>query len=304
MWLSGIWEPFFVQFHRTVVAPSDLEKQRNVSILHKQFFPHMNKVYRLNGITIVACVLGVLLALVTVWVFIDACIDPAKADNRLGGVIVMGIIMLFFLALSLFGIIELNDSIILTEEGIKFHLHRQTFARPYSLKAINDEVLWKDIQDASFDRRDNTTFLVLELVSGEKKEFGIGHIEKRVMVDIESRLYPERYINEEEEEDPDRPDSLEWSKKKAFRKLLICAAVEAIGAVLIAAGQRWGVLVSFGALIYGGSSLYQYYTYNSIVSNPVLAKKGRKMILLGALLLVAIIVAVVLISDATIPPAS
>lgn len=264
----------------------------------------MNKVYRLNGITIVTCVLGVLLALVTVWVFIDACIDPAKADNRLGGVIVMGIIMLFFLALSLFGIIELNDSIILTEEGIKFHLHRQTFARPYSLKAINDEVLWKDIQDASFDRRDNTTFLVLELVSGEKKEFGIGHIEKRVMVDIESRLYPERYINEEEEEDPDRPDSLEWSKKKAFRKLLICAAVEAIGAVLIAAGQRWGVLVSFGALIYGGSSLYQYYTYNSIVSNPVLAKKGRKMILLGALLLVAIIVAVVLISDATIPPAS
>ena len=264
----------------------------------------MNKVYRLNGITIVACVLGVLLALVTVWVFIDACIDPAKADNRLGGVIVMGIIMLFFLALSLFGIIELNDSIILTEDGIKFHIHRQTFARPYSLKAIDDEVLWKDIKDASFDRRDKTTFLVLELVSGEVKEFGIGHIEKRVMVDIESRLYPERYINEEEEEDPDRPDSLEWSKKKAFRKLLICAAVEAIGAVVIAAGQRWGILVSFIALTYGGSSLFQYYTYNSIVSNPVLAKKGRKMLLLGALLLVAILVAVILIADSTIPPAS
>ena len=76
-------------------------------------------------------------------------------------------------------------------------------------------------------------------------------------------LYPERYINEEEEEDPDRPDSLEWSKKKD-----------------------------------------QYYTYNSIVSNPVLAKKGRKMLLLGALLLVAILVAVILIADATIPPAS
>ena len=160
------------------------------------------------------------------------------------------------------------------------------------------------LSSTRFDGRDNTTFLVLELVSGEKKEFGIGHIEKRVMVDIESRIYPERYINEEEEEDADRPDSLEWSKKKAFRKLLVCAAVEALGAVLIAAGQRWGVMVSFLALIYGGSSLYQYYTYNSIVSNPVLAKKGRKMILLGALLLVAIIVAVVLISDATIPPAS
>ena len=264
----------------------------------------MNRVYKLNGIMIEACVLSVLLALVTVGVFIDACIDPAKADNRLGGVIVMGIIMLFFLVLSFFGIIELNDSIILTKEGIKFHLHRQTFARPYSLKPIDDEVLWKDIQDASFDRRDNTTFLVLELVSGEKKEFGIGHIEKRVMVDIESRLYPERYINEEKEEDPDRPDSLEWSKKKALRKLLICAAVEVIGAVLIAAGQRLGVMVSFIALIYGGFSLYQYYTYNSIVTNPVLAKKGRKTILLGALLLVAILVAVILISDAMIPPAS
>jgi hypothetical protein len=148
----------------------------------------MNKVYRLNGITIVACVVGVLLALLTVWLFIVACLDPAKADNRYVGVILMGIGMLFFLALSLFGIIELNDSIILTEEGIKFHIHRQTFARPYSLKAIDDEVLWKDIKDASFDRRDNTTFLVLELVSGEVKEFGIGHIEKRVMVDIESRL--------------------------------------------------------------------------------------------------------------------
>jgi uncharacterized membrane-anchored protein len=144
----------------------------------------------------------------------------------------------------------------------------------------------------------------LELVSGEKKEFGIGHIEKRVMVDIESRIYPERYINEEEEEDADRPDSLEWSKKKAFRKLLVCAAVEALGAVLIAAGQRWGVMVSFLALIYGGTSLYQYYTYNSIVTNPVLAKKGRKTILLGALLLVAILVAVILISDATIPTAN
>ena len=80
--------------------------------------------------------------------------------------------------------------------------------------------------------------------------------------------------------------------------------MEAIGAVVIAAGQRWGILVSFIALTYGGSSLFQYYTYNSIVSNPVLAKKGRQTLLLGALLLVAIIVAVILIADATIPPAS
>ena len=229
----------------------------------------MNKVYRLSGFTKVVFIVSILLVLFFGWVFVDACIDSAKADNGYVGIIVMGIILLCFLALWFFGIIELNDSIILTEDGIKFHIHRQTFARPYSLKAIE-----------------------------------IGHIEKRVMVDIESRLYPERYINEEEEEDPDRPDSLEWSKKKAFRKLLICAAVEAIGAVVIAAGQRWGILVSFIALTYGGSSLFQYYTYNSIVSNPVLAKKGRQTLLLGALLLVAIIVAVILIADATIPPAS
>ena len=284
---------------------SSLEMRKNLSIFASRIDGgSMNNVYRISGFTKVICVLGILLALLTVWVFVDACIDPAKADNRLGGVIVMGIIMLLFLAAAMICIIELNDKVILTEDGIKFHLHRQTFARPYSLKVIDDEVLWKDIQDASFDRRDNTTFLVLELVSGEKKEFGISHIENRVMVDIESRLYPERYINEEEEEDSDRPDSLEWSKKKAFRKLLICAAVEAIGAVLVAVGQRWGIMVSFIALIYGCYSLYQYYTYNSLISNPVLAKKGRKMILLGALLLVAIIVAVVLISDATIPPAS
>ena len=66
----------------------------------------MNKVYRLNGVTIAACVLGVLLALLPAWLFIKACFDPAKADNGYVGVIVMGIIMLFFLALSLFGIIQ------------------------------------------------------------------------------------------------------------------------------------------------------------------------------------------------------
>ncbi len=264
----------------------------------------MNKVYRLNGITIIVFIVITLLVLLTAWVFITVGLDPAKADNGYVGVIVMGITLLFFLALWFIGFIELNDKVILTDDGIKFHIHRQTFSRPYSLKAIDDEVLWKDIQDASFDRRDNTTFLVLELVSGEVKEFGIGHLGKRLMVDIEYHLYHERYIDEEEEEDPDRPGSLEWSKKIAFRMLLICAAVEAIGAVLIAAGQRWGVMVSFLALICGGSSLYKYYTYNSIVSNPVLAKKGRKTILIGALLLVAILVAVILISDATIPPAS
>jgi len=162
----------------------------------------MNNVYRLNGITIIVFIVITLLVLLTAWVFITVGLDPAKADNGYAGVIVMGITLLFFLALWFIGFIELNDKVILTDDGIKFHIHRQTFSRPYSLKAIDDEVLWKDIQDASFDRRDNTTFLVLELVSGEVKEFGIGHLGKRLMVDIEYHLYHERYIDEEEEEDP------------------------------------------------------------------------------------------------------
>jgi len=261
----------------------------------------MNNVYRISGFTIVICVLVLLLAILGVKEFVDACIDPAKADNRLTGVILMGIIMLFLLDLFLLNILGLSDKVILTDNGIKLRLHRQTLSCVYSFKAIEDEVLWKDIQDAYFVKKEYTTFLVLELVSGEVKEFGIGHLEKRVMVDIESHLYPKRYVNEKEEEDADRPYSLEWSKKKEFRKLLVSAAVEAIGPVLMAVGQRWGVIVSFIALMGGIYFLYQYYTYNSMVSSPVLAKKGRKMILLGALLLGAILVALLIISDATIP---
>ena len=262
----------------------------------------MNKVFRINGFTIALCALGIFFALLMVWGFIDACTNPAKADNRLAGVIVMGIIMLLFLAVALICIIELNDNAILTDKGIKLHLHRQTFSRPYSLKAINDEVLWKDIRDVSFVEKDNTTFLVLELISGEVKEFGIGHLEKRLVVDIESRVYPGTGIDEEEE-NADRPGSLEWSKKKAFRKLLVWISVEGIGAVLIAVGERWGIMLAIFALILGFLPLYQYYLYNSLLSNPVLAKKGRKTLFLGALLLVGLLVVAVIIADATIPPA-
>lgn len=265
---------------------------------------NMKKVFRISGITKVVCVVGILLALLFVWVFIDACVDPAKADNRLTGVIVTGLGMLFFFAMALIGIIELNDSVILTDDGIKLHLHRQTFSRSYSLKAIDDEVLWKDIKEVSFVEKERTTFLVLKLISGEVKEYGVGHLEKRLPVDINCRLYPGTYINEEEEEDAERPDSLEWSKKKAFRKLLICASVEAIGAVLIAVGERWGVMLSFIALMLGCYSLYKYYLYNSLLSNPALIKKGRVRIFLGALLLVSILVVVIMISDATIPQAN
>ena len=250
------------------------------------------------------CVVSILLALATIWVFIDACIDPAKADNRLGGVITMGVVMSIFLVMALIAIIELNDKVVLTDDGIKLHLHRQTFSRPYSLRAIDDEILWKDIRDASFVDKDQTKFLVLELMSGEVKEFGIGHLEKRLPIDIESYLYPGTYANEEEEEDANNPGSLEWSKKKAFRRLLAWASGEAVGAVLTAVGQRWGIMLAFISLIFGCLSLYKYYVYNSLLSNPVLAKKGRLTLFLGALLLAGLLVVVIIIADATIPPAA
>ena len=70
----------------------------------------MNKVYRLSGFTKVVFIVSIVLVLFFGWVFVDACIDSAKADNGYVGIIVMGIILLCFLALWFFGIIELVES--------------------------------------------------------------------------------------------------------------------------------------------------------------------------------------------------
>ena len=255
----------------------------------------MNRVFRVSGITKVLCGLAILLALFMVWAFIDT----VKADNGLAGVILMGVIMVLFLAMALIAVIELNDKVILTDDGIKVHLHRQTISRSYSLKAIDDEVLWKDIRDASFVEKDNTNLLVLELISGEVREFGIGHMEKRLPVEIESYLNPGTYADEEEEEDADTPQSLEWFKKKTFRKVLAWVSVEAVGTVLVAFGKRWGLLLALAALLFGCLSLYSYYRYNALLSNPVLAKKGRAALFLGALVVVGLFVVAFIIADTT-----
>ncbi len=255
----------------------------------------MNRVFRVSGITKVLCGLAILLALFMVWAFIDT----VKADNGLSGVILMGVIMVLFLAMALIAVIELNDKVILTDDGIKVHLHRQTFSRSYSLKAIDDEVLWKDIRDASFVEKDNTNLLVLELISGEVREFGIGHMEKRLPVEIESYLNPGTYADEEEEEDADTPQSLEWFKKKTFRKVLAWVSVETVGTVLVALGKRWGLLLALAALLLGCLSLYTYYRYNALLSNPALAKKGRAALFLGALLVVGLFVVAFIIADTT-----
>lgn len=209
-----------------------------------------------------------------VYLFIDAFSISPEEGNRLFSIILFGAGMLFFLFVELFCILSLKDYTVLTDNGIKLHLHRQTF--PYSFKPIDDEIAWKDIQDASFVDEKNTTFAVFDLVSGEV---------------------------EEEEEDERTPGSLEWAKKKQFNEVLVAGALEIVGTILIALKRRWGILVVFAALIFGISSLYQYYQYNSVQSNPVLAKKGRIYLILGVLLLLVLLAAALIASDATLPAA-
>ena len=208
------------------------------------------------------------------YLFIDAFSISPEEGNRLFSIILFGAGMLFFLFVDLFCILSLKDYTVLTDNGIKLHLHRQTF--PYSFKPIDDEIAWKDIQDASFVDEKNTTFAVFYLVSGEV---------------------------EEEEEDERTPGSLEWAKKKQFNEVLVAGALEIVGTILIALKLRWGILVVFAALIFGISSLYQYYQYNSVQSNPVLAKKGRIYLILGVLLLLVLLAAALIASDATLPAA-
>ena len=261
----------------------------------------MNKTYKVSGFTKLITVLGLPLVGLFVYLFIDACNIPSEANNKLFSIIFFGAGMLFFLFLELACILSLKDSVVLTDDGIKLHLHRQTF--PYSFKPIDDEIAWKDIQDACSVEKKNTTFVVLDLVSGETKEFAIGHLVKPLQIDIASRFDPDAQIVEEEEEDERTPGSLEWAKKKEFNGVLVAAALEIVGTILIASKLRWGILAVVLGLIFGISSLYQYYQYNSVQSNPALAKKGRVYLILGALLLFVLLAAALIASDATLPAA-
>ena len=262
----------------------------------------MNKTYKVSGFTKLVTVLGLPLVGLFVYLFIDAFSISPEEGNRLFSIILFGAGMLFFLFVELFCILSLKDYTVLTDNGIKLHLHRQTF--PYSFKPIDDEIAWKDIQDASFVDEKNTTFAVFELVSGEVKEFAIGHLVKSLQWDIDSHFDPESQIVEEEEEEDERtPGSLEWAKKKQFNEVLVAGVLEIVGTILIALKLRWGILVVFAALIFGISSLYQYYQYNSVQSNPVLAKKGRIYLILGVLLLLVLLAAALIASDATLPAA-
>ena len=69
--------------------------------------------------------LGVLFALVLVGAFSYTCFDPQYADDRRSMVTVAGVITLVFIFLAIFCILELKDNVILTNDKIKIHLHRQ-----------------------------------------------------------------------------------------------------------------------------------------------------------------------------------
>lgn len=257
-------------------------------------------VYKISNFMTVMAIIGLLLALFIIGVMVNLCINPLKADTRLSSILVTGIIILMLggvlfisACAALFGFIELKDNVVLTDDKIKFHLHKQTL--PPSFKVIDDEVLWKDIRDVTFVEKESSTFLVLTLISGDVKEFGIGHLEKRLQVDLEYRRNPKAYIEMEEE--------LKWLKKKAFQKLPIWLSMELIGAVLMVMGQHWGIILAVFALMFSFFPLTLYHHYNSCFSNPATVKKGRIVILLGTLLLVGILAAAIILSEAITQPA-
>lgn len=250
---------------------------------------------------------GILMASFFVGLFPYICISLFNSDIQLPVALVIlllfGAITLGFVLLAYVCLDERSDTVTLTDNKIKFHLHRQTF--PYSLKAIDDEIRWKDIQNATFVNKENTTVLVLTLISGEVKEFGIGHMDNHLKWSIESHFAPETLIEKEDvelEEDkdfvPGSPGTLAWSKKKAFRRLLISAFAGIIGIILIAMGKVpvVGFLLVFNGLLFGFIFLYQYHMYNSLHIDPALSSKGRIMTILGGLLLVCILVAALIVS--------
>lgn len=225
-------------------------------------------VYKTSSFMKAMAILGFLLALLMIGVMVNLCINPLEEDNRLSSILATGIIMVFSGAVllisacaALFGFIELKDNVVLTNHHIKCHLHQQ--ALPPSFKVIDDEVLWKDVKDASLVEKESTTFLVLTLLSGEVKEFGIGHLDKRLQVDIEYSRNPKAYIEMEEE--------LEWLKKKVLKKLPVWLSMELIGAILMVAGQHRGIILAVYALMLGFLSLSKSNNYNSCFSDSLVA---------------------------------
>ena len=261
----------------------------------------MKKIYKTSSFTKAMGPVGVLIALFFVGLSINVGIALFHSDNGPFGTLIIlllfGAVTLGFVLLAYIGIDERHDTVTLTDNKIRFHLHRQTF--PYSLKAIDDEIRWKDTKNATFVYKERTTVLILTLISGEVKEFGIGHMDKRLKGAIESHFAPEVFLEEKdteqvEDEDfvPGSPGTLAWSKKRAFLRLCFSALAGILGTILIALG-KWpvfGFILVFYGLLFGFMFLYLYHLYNTMHIDPALSMKGRIITILGGLLLVCILV--------------
>ena len=263
----------------------------------------MKKIYKTSSFTKAMGPMGILIALFFVGLSINVGIALFHSDNGPFGTLIIlllfGAVTLGFVLLAYIGIDERHDTVTLTDNKIRFHLHRQTF--PYSLKAIDDEIRWKDIKNATFVYKERTTVLILTLISGEVKEFGIGHMDKHLKWAIESHFAPAVLIEEEKDTEQDEdndfvpgsPGTLAWSKKRAFRRLVLSALVGVLGTILIALG-KWpalGFVLVANGLVIGFLFLYQYHSYNTMHIDPALSSKGRIVTILGGLLLVCIFIA-------------
>ena len=105
----------------------------------------------------------------------------------------------------------------------------------------------------------------------------------------------EKDTEQDEDNDfvPGSPGTLAWSKKRAFRRLVLSALVGVLGTILIALG-KWpalGFVLVANGLVIGFLFLYQYHSYNTMHIDPALSSKGRIVTILGGLLLVCIFIA-------------
>lgn len=266
----------------------------------------MKKVYKTSFLTKTVTLLSPLPALLFIGLFINTCVDPFYAGNRLLGILFLGFFMLAFICLSAYGFVEMRDTVTLTDNAVKFHIHRQKF--PPSLKAIDDHILRKDIREVSFyEPSSHSTVLLLKLKSGEVKEYDIGHMQTMLKYDIESRLAPKILDNKDfETEDDlltddigptsDGPGPIALSEKKTLLCLAGSIIVGIIGTVLIAC-DLWPVLGFILFLIALQAASFCLYRYNMLFKLHIdskLMKKGRLITTLGAFLLLCLLAAAII----------
>lgn len=268
----------------------------------------MKKVYKTGFTTKTVTLLSPLLVLLFIGVFIDACVNTSYTGNRLGAILFFGFITLVFLCLSVYCFMEMKDTVTLTDNAIKFHIHRQRF--PYSLKTIDDQIRWKDIRDLSlYEPSAHSTVLLLKLNSGEIKEYDIGHMEGMLKYAIKSHLAPvipdNKDIEDEDEDDladddtgsmTNAPGPIAKAKKNSILWLAGSLIVGIAGIVLLAFDRLPGLgfILVLLCLFAGSLCLYRYFMLIKMHVDPKRVSKGRLITALGAFLLLCLFVAAVI----------